>query len=122
MRHKQLAVLIGFIMAALTVVPLAFAATPDQIRQDLADGVLDGTYSQADLERASVNATFQGYGGPGAGDVEQGAVEQGGGVAAAGTLPFTGLDLALLVGGGLGLILLGLTLRRVVGTRSTPTA
>jgi len=51
------------------------------------------------------------YGGPGAveNEVNQGAA----GVAASGgSLPFTGLDLALLVMGGLVLLLLGATLRR----------
>jgi hypothetical protein len=50
-----------------------------------------------------------GYGG-GAG--VQNEVGQAAGVAAGGSLPFTGLDLALLVIGGLMLLVLGMFLRR----------
>jgi hypothetical protein len=50
-----------------------------------------------------------GYGG-GAG--VQNEVGQAAGVAASGSLPFTGLDLALLVIGGLMLLVLGVFLRR----------
>jgi hypothetical protein len=34
------------------------------------------------------------------------------------TLPFTGLDLALLIGGGVALLLIGATLRRITRERS----
>jgi hypothetical protein len=50
-----------------------------------------------------------GYGGPGG---VQGEVEGGG------ALPFTGLDLGLLIGGGLLLVAVGATLRRVSRARS----
>jgi hypothetical protein len=43
--------------------------------------------------------------------VQNGVAGQG--VQASGTLPFTGLDLALVVGGGMLLLLTGWTLRRV---------
>jgi hypothetical protein len=36
-----------------------------------------------------------------------------------GSLPFTGLDLALIVGGGLLLVLAGVSLRRVAARRNT---
>jgi hypothetical protein len=52
-----------------------------------------------------------GYGG-GAG--VQNEVGQTAGVAAGGSLPFTGLDLALLVIGGLMLLVVGMVLRRAV--------
>ena len=51
----------------------------------------------------------QGYGG-GAG--VQGELAQGG------SLPFTGLDLALLLIGGLMLVIMGMTIRRVVRRRA----
>ena len=55
------------------------------------------------------------YGGQG---TEVAGLESGGASPAteggAGSLPFTGLDLALLVGGGLVLLLIGLTLARSV--------
>jgi hypothetical protein len=41
-------------------------------------------------------------------------VGQAAGVAAGGSLPFTGLDLALLVIGGLMLLVVGMVLRRAV--------
>jgi hypothetical protein len=61
---------------------------------------------------ASGGSAGTGYGGD-AGNVQnevnQGAVHA---VAAKGTLPFTGLDLALLVVGGLSLVVVGAGLRR----------
>jgi hypothetical protein len=107
-------------LIALLVVPLAWGATPEQIHRDLADGTLDGTYSQADLQRALANPTVSGYDNAGGGRIQQGAVgdEE---VGALGALPFTGLDLALLVLGGVVLIALGLVLRRIVAARSVGT-
>jgi hypothetical protein len=56
-------------------------------------------------------ATEPGYGGGGAaGNEVQGAA----GAVAGGSLPFTGLDLALLVVGGLMLLVVGMVLRRAV--------
>ena len=54
----------------------------------------------------------KGYGGNGGGvqnEVNQGAVQA---AAAKGSLPFTGLDLALLVVGGISLVIVGSGLRR----------
>jgi len=54
-------------------------------------------------------SSVDGYGG-GAGGI-QSEVESGGG--AGGSLPFTGLDLGLLIGGGLVLLAVGFGLRRL---------
>lgn len=60
--------------------------------------------------------TQSGYGGTG-GNI-QGGVEGIGGATGSGSLPFTGLDLLLLVGAGALLLAAGLTLRRVGRARS----
>jgi hypothetical protein len=107
--------------AALVLVPAALGATPTQIYRDYADnGRLDGHYSRADLNRALKDAVLQGY--PN-GNTEPGFQHE---VAAAGAeagvsgggLPFTGLDLTLMVVGGTALLVTGAGLRRVARKRA----
>ena len=143
-RTRAKAAVVFVSAAALIAASGALAASPQAIYRDYADnGRLDGTYSRADLDRALNNAVVQAYGH----DKQKGlkpAVEKqingggtngtsgtsgtSGGSAAGGTsptavtvnggLPFTGLDLTLIVVGALGLVLLGGALRRVARQRS----
>jgi hypothetical protein len=114
--------------AAAIGAPSAMAASPQQIYKDYADnGRLDHHYTQADLQRALKNAVFQGYKPQGGGNLP-GAVKKqssspSSGVlgsqlpaaqkASGGSLPFTGVDLALMTAGGLGLLGLGAGMRRL---------
>jgi hypothetical protein len=122
---------------ALLVGSAALAASPRQIYADFADnGRLDAQYSQADLQAALKNATLGGYeeagtvgrmkteikrkaatGAPAAGAPAgtQDSLREAG---SAGALPFTGFDLALIVGGALFLLVIGGGLRRVARARS----
>lgn len=109
----------GLVAAVAVAVLLAAsagnAATPSQIYKDYADnGRLDQPYTDKELQRALKDALVQGYGQPSAvsglgnevGGAAQGVQSAGGG------LPFTGLDLTLMVAVGLALVLFGATLRR----------
>lgn len=49
------------VAVGLLTVSSAFAATPSEIAKDLADGKLDGTYTQQELESYLRDATVQGY-------------------------------------------------------------
>lgn len=127
-------------IAALVLVPSAFAATPNDIYRDLADGKLDGTYTKAEMQAFVQSAQVQGYGNPlvvvpparkgggVAGDqktIASPAPQQSAGVAgavspsqapltqtaSAETLPFTGAELGLFAIVGAALLLGGLLLR-----------
>jgi hypothetical protein len=110
-------------LAVVVGVPAAFgaSATPEQIYQDYAaHGKLTKHYARADLARALRDARVSGYGKP---TVNQGAapaIQRAMGPAAAAHavrpsrgLPFTGVDLALMVLGGAGLLAFGAGLRRL---------
>ena len=142
MRHTRVTVAVVFLSAAALIAATgALAASPQAIYRDYADnGRLDGTYSPSDLRRALDNAVGQAYtpdkqkglkpavekqvkggtsggtngtsGGTNAGGTSPTAVKTTGG------LPFTGLDLSLIVVGALGLVLLGGALRRFARQRS----
>jgi hypothetical protein len=60
---------------------------------------------------ASKPPAYRGAGG----EVQQ---EVKGGTNTLGSLPFTGLDLALIVGGGLALVIAGVSIRRVANRRA----
>jgi len=111
--RMRVALLVAVLAAILA--PSALAASPQQIYADLADnGRLDVQYSDADLRAALRSAVVQAYG---EGSVQEeiegalGAKASGGG--GGGVLPFTGVDLALLVASGLTMVLIGTGLRRL---------
>ena len=62
MRKKTAFISLATASTALSLAGGAFAATPQQIYRDAADGKLDHHYSHADLNRAAHNATLSGYG------------------------------------------------------------
>ena len=127
------------VVAAAVAAPGALAATPQQIYKDFADnGRLDGKYTASELKAFGKNAYAQGY--PGAVPVTPvaGVAGQTSPVVRTarkagqpnvprtlrttrttrGTLPFTGLDLALMTAGGVFLLGVGGTLRRVARAKA----
>ena len=114
---------LALMVAALVFAGPASAASPQKIYKDLADnGRLDGKYRRADIARAfnleRVIRTDQQplVHRPAAAPGPTSAKRSGSKV------PFTGLDLALLTVGGGPLLLIGVGLRRRVGTRRAPEA
>ena len=109
-------------VGALTLAPAAGASTPTQIYRDYADnGRLDGHYSHADLQRALKDAVLQGYphGNTQPGFQQQVAQQAAGAEAQVSSgLPFTGLDLTLMVVGGTALLVVGAGLRRIGRNRA----
>ena len=113
------------VLFALAVSTTAFAATPSQIYADYADNNrLDRQYSDADLQGALNSAVVQGYGRPTVTPGFRTAVKQQLNEDVAetaqprSTLPFTGIDLALLTAGAVALLLLGWGFRRIGRARS----
>jgi hypothetical protein len=106
----------------------AFAASPQQIYKDFADnGRLDAAYSPRELQAALQDPTVQGYGSPAVVAPMKAEIKRQLGAPAGqplgqsargGTLPFTGFDLALIVGGALVLLLIGGGLRRFSRART----
>jgi hypothetical protein len=100
--------------AALLLAPAALGANPRDIARDLEDGKLDGTYTAQELSQFLGDATVQGYGAPEARVLGREFVrQQPAAVAGAESLPFTGVDLALMTAGGAALLLLGFAVRRL---------
>ena len=130
---RQLVVVGVVALVGLLVSSAAVAASPREVYADYVDnGRLDATYTRAELESALRSATLAGY--KDAGNVGRmkteirrklgagapaGAQQSlGASGSAGGTLPFTGVDLALIIGGAVFLLGLGGGLRRVARTRS----
>jgi len=131
-KYRRLGVVGALALLALVVVSVATAASPREIYADYADnGRLDRTYSDSDLRNALNDAAVQGYGKPVVVEGVRGEIQGQLAVNAAtpaspgldtvgksgGSLPFTGVDLALLTAGGAFLLLLGWGLRRVARVR-----
>jgi hypothetical protein len=111
--------LILVIATALVWSSAAFGASPQRIYQDLADnGRLDGKYSKADLARAlnlqQVVKTDK------ASTLRPVAPKPTVETRSNRRVPFTGLDVALLIVGGGPLLLIGLGLRRRVAPTAEP--
>ena len=113
-----------FALGALMCVGSALAASPQRIYKDLADnGRLDGNYSRADIRRAlnlqQVVKTDRSLSPPAT--RRPAAVPAAGtGKASAGRVPFTGLDVVLLLVGGGPLLLIGIGLRRRLAVSHHP--
>lgn len=130
--HRRLAAVGAVAALALLGAGSAFAATPQKIYRDLADnGRLDGKYTRADIERAfnlrQVLRTDEQPTTPRKPIAVAPAGEAAQPVRAAKRserrVPFSVLDVALLVAGGGPLLLIGAGLRRrMVSTRSEPHA
>lgn len=125
MRRGRMA-LGGLALAAAVLVvgvSAAAAASPRDIYRDWADnGRLDRTYSTRDLQGALSDTTLQGYRKQGfvpavvkqLGKPKKQAVPAISRTSKSpGTLPFTGFDIALLVGGAAVLLLVGGGMRRL---------
>ena len=113
-------------LAALSLAGGAFAVTPQETSQrifaDLADnGRLDGTYTRAEIDRALHTPSLRGYEHPSRPTIRRPApvrpeapsTERGRGL----SLPFSGIDLALLAVVGAPILLLGASLGRFARMR-----
>lgn len=135
----RVAAVVAALAATVAAAPTAMAATPAEIAADIKDGRLDAVYSRAELEAYVRTPLAQGYGNPvrtpasasGVAGVQtrvtQSRVTQSRGRTAspvlaetgeAGTLPFTGADLALFAAGGWLILLVGFAVRRAGNARA----
>ena len=99
--------------AALVIVPMASAATVDQIVQDAKDGQIDGSYSRADLNAALSSPLLKTYGGKNGVEAVKSALgSQTEGTSGSGDLPFTGAEMVTFALIGSTLLVAGFVLRR----------
>jgi hypothetical protein len=123
---KKTAIITLVAAASLSLAGGAFAATPQQIYRDAADGKLNRRYSPADLRRAAHNATLSGYGNQVINIIIKNVNKQVNvfkpprmhprpltphPVPPRGTLPFTGSDLSTFTSLGIALMAGGFLLR-----------
>jgi hypothetical protein len=117
MRRRALTATLASGLGVLLLTANAGAATPQQIYRDLADnGRLDQKYSRADLDRAFSNASLPAYARPEhvprTPQTRPVPAVAPASAADSRSLPFTGLDAALLGAVGFPLLLLGAGMRR----------
>ena len=133
-------------VAMVVLAAPAGASSTRAIAQDLKDGKLDASYTRGELEAYIKDAVVQGYGNPitqpvtpvdsgvaaeesptageepttglAGEETTAGGSPELGTVAEVGSLPFTGVDLALLTVGGMLLLGLGIGARRLGGQRT----
>ena len=128
---------VAVVAIALVWIPGGVAGSsggsPAVIARDLSDGVLNGTYSHAQLQRYFRDATQQGYPtvtttGDNAGGAVAGTNKESGGqqpiavipaTKAKGTLPFTGAQLGLFAIVGIALVAMGFLLRNTARQKSS---
>jgi hypothetical protein len=124
--HRRLAAVGAVAALALLGAGSGFAATPQKIYRDLADnGRLDGTYTRAELERAfnlpRVLRTDEPEASPrkpiGVAPASEVAEPPRAANRSERRVPFSALDVALLVAGGGPLLLIGAGLRRRIVPR-----
>ena len=97
----------------LAFVPLASAASVDQIIQDAKDGQIDGAYSKADLNAALSSPLLKTYGGKNGVEAVKSALgSQTEATSGSGDLPFTGAEMITFVVIGSTLLVAGFVLRR----------
>ena len=106
--------LIAAIAALLLVfVPMASAATVDQIVQDAKDGQIDGAYSKSNLNAALSSPLLKTYGGKNGVDAVKSALgTQTEATSGSGDLPFTGAEMITFALIGSTLLVAGFVLRR----------
>ena len=112
---KPLRILLAGAVAALMLafVPVASAASVDQIVQDAKDGQIDRAYSKSDLNAALASPLLKTYGGKNGVEAVRSALgTQTAGAGDSGDLPFTGAEMITFAVLGSTLLVAGFVLRR----------
>ncbi len=115
---KKIAVLLGLVAILLVAMGgFAFAATPQDIYDDYADnGVLDGSYTDAELQAYLDDATLHQYP-PDAAKVNGLDALVRGMLSSRDRFPLTGMEAGYMALGVVALLGLGLGLRRVASAK-----
>lgn len=115
---KKIVLLLSLVAVLMVVLGgFAFAATPQDIYDDYADnGVLDGTYTDAELQAYLDDATLHQYGDPTVVSELDALVR--GLLSARDRFPFTGFEAGLVALGVVALLGVGLGLRHVARAKS----